>query len=291
MGADRYERDDDPESEKDDHDMDHSSGHKGNEYVLGVASILSFCNEYFGLVAHSFPTAEYLYTDKDEDGKFKNLFKLGVDLIAVGGCATLACLHAPDDVLGKVYTALTPLIAAFTIPTLVMPSVLDIVHFEDTEKVRYGIPLKLLVGLITIFGLASVEGLTSKLIHDKHAWSILPLIGLLLLSMVIFLTSHHEHHKQRDKEKSPLLHLTTLAFLFMFAIGRHVAWSTMDGTVKGIVDIAFLIVLISVLIVALVMNIRRMKRRPRKNQPSSTPRPPVNLADIVGGRAFASTAI
>ena len=204
--------------------------HHSNEfYVALVAStILSFSNEYFGLVAHSLPQAGYLY-------KPDTLFKHFIDLVAIGGCATMATLHAPDQVVGKIYTSLTPIIAAFMIPTLIMESVLNVV---DSPK------LKMLIGATAILCLASVESLTSKLINDQpdQIWTIVPLLVFLGVSMFVFKRTHKTGHSHKDENPKPtrieqLKHVLAIVLLFSIAGVRYFAWDVIPSDIRYILDI------------------------------------------------------
>lgn len=197
---------------------DDGSGHHGDRF-LHVVSMLSFANEYFGLVAHSLKGAEWAY-----DEEHNPLLKIAVDLVAVCCCAILGALHASHHETreAQVYTAVTPVIAAFVIPTLIMQTLLATMDHRSHESLR-----KLALGAFAIFGLASAEGYTARLIQEKRAYPMAPLLVLLALSFVLRTQQPHANHGSVPGPSSKPAALATIALLFAAAYRRSVVWETL----------------------------------------------------------------
>ena len=206
----------------------------GAAAAAATASVLSFANEYFSLVAHAFPaSASHLYDTHDGAGARRAVVKVLVDLVALTACAVLGVLHFGDsasvggDVRAQAVGTAAPLVLAFVMPTLIMQSV--VLSAGPTPRSQ------LLVGGGVIAGLASFEALLAHLAtHDWRqalAWEAAALaVGVLVRLTQPASPKRASGGRRGQGSDSPY---AWLALFFALAIARQVALDTRPEVARG----------------------------------------------------------
>lgn len=123
--------------------------------LSAIVATAAFFNEFFGIVAHAYDGGNYPWF-------YDGMPKIFIDTIAVIAAGTVATMHTlkrEPDIWTAVVDSAIPIVLAFMVPSLAMPSIVEWAHgmANNRRMSNFKNTFAIVVGVVVVLFLSSAE--------------------------------------------------------------------------------------------------------------------------------------